>query len=178
MRTSDLRLALRDLRRRPTFAATVILTLAIGIGATTAAFALVESVFFARLPVRDQDRIVAMWTFNRDVSTYARWPVTWESRVLVADHSRSFAAVTAYNDPRAMAARYGDRTVQIVRTLVAGNFFDVLGAEASAGRLLRADEDVRGGPDIAVVSHSLWQHQLGGDARAVGRMLFLDGTPH
>lgn len=178
MLTSNLRLTVRDLKRRPSFAVTVVLTLTLGIGATTAAFAFVKSVFFARLPVRDQAGVVVMWTFNRDVSTYPHWPLTWESRLLVTQHSRSFAAVTAYNDPHLMAARYGDRTVPIARALVAGNFFDVLGAQATAGRLLHPEDEVRGGPDIVVVSQSFWQHQLGADAGVIGRLLYLDGAPH
>jgi hypothetical protein len=134
MLPSNLRVVLRDLKRRPTFAAAVILTLGIGIGATTAAFAFVRSVFFAQLPVRDQARVVVLWAFNHDVSMYPRWPLTWESRLLVADHSRSFAevaAVASYTGSRSV--RYGDRTFPVARTLVDGNFFDVLGSYLSLG---------------------------------------------
>ena len=179
MLPSNLRVVLRDLKRRPTFAVAVVLTLGIGIGATTAAFAFVRSVFFAQLPVRDQANVVVLWAFNHDVSTYPRWPLTWESRLLVADHSRSFAevaAVASYTGSRSV--RYGDRTFPVARTLVGGNFFDVLGSRASAGRLFHADDEVPGGPDIVCVSYFFWQHALGGDPRAIGRLLLLDGTPH
>lgn len=75
MHAFEFRLALRGLRRRPTFAAAVVLTLSVAIGATTAAFALVDAVFLTKLPVRDQDRLVVMWSLKPDISGFPRWPI-------------------------------------------------------------------------------------------------------
>ncbi len=121
------RLVLRDLRRRPTFALTVILTLAIGIGATTAAFALVESVFLRRLPIRDQDRVVSLWaTKAPDRIPYIPWDVQQQIR----DRNGPIADAAAYwvgFDP--YGARYGTRLLHLVRVPVSGAFFGVLGVQ-------------------------------------------------
>lgn len=144
MGLTDARLSLRHLKRRPTFAATVVLTLGIGIGATTGAFAFVRSVFFARLPIRDQTRVVVLWSFNHDVPMDPRWPLTWESRLLVADHSRSFAEVTAVGSYTLnTAARYGEHTFPVARTLVGGNFFDVACTNLAGLLLSRGVERAR-----------------------------------
>jgi putative ABC transport system permease protein len=179
MLLADLRLVLRDLRRRPMFAATVVLTLAIGIGATTAAFALIDAVFLTRLPVRDQGRVVGMWP--RDPRGFlAQWPVPWGIQQRLIDRRRAFSGVAAYrfNEPYGFAARTGDRTVHVAVTAVDGHFFDVLGVHPELGRLIRPDDDVPGGPDLVVLSDHVWRADFGADAAILGRLIFFAGGWH
>lgn len=92
---TNVRLALRDIARRPTFAAAILLTLTISLGATIAAFAFIDAVFLTRLPVRDQNRLVVM-TAKNDAGQ-DQYPVTWEKRAQLAQRQRAFSSVTAFS---------------------------------------------------------------------------------
>ncbi len=177
MHAFDLRLALRELRRRPTFAAAVVVTLAVAIGATTAAFALVDAVFLTRLPVRDQDRLVVMWSLKPDISQFPRWPIPWDMRPIMLQQSNALTNIATYyfGGPSATGARYGERTVQLSATAVSGNFFDVLGVQPGFGRLLHADDDLAGAAPVVVISDRAWHQQFGADPQVIGRLLLLDG---
>jgi putative ABC transport system permease protein len=179
-RFSNVRQVVRDLVRRPMFAATVILTVAIGIGATTAAFALIDAVVLTRLPVYDQGRIVAMWANSPTAAFGGQWPVPWGIQTRLADRGRAFAGVAAYRagEPYGFAARSGDRTVHVAVTAVSGNFFDVLGLNPELGRLIRPDDDESGGPDIVVLSDRVWRDDFGSDPAVLGRLLFFAGGWH
>jgi putative ABC transport system permease protein len=159
------------------FAATVVLTLAVAIGATTTAFALVDAVFLTRLPVRDQDRLVVMWSLKPDISQFPRWPIPWDIRPIMLQQSNALTAIAIYgfNAPAPAGARYGSRTVQLSVTPVSGNFFDVLGVQPRLGRLLHADDDVAGAPAVVVIGDRAWHQQFGADPHVVGRLLLVDG---
>jgi hypothetical protein len=103
------RVVCRDLRRRPMFAATVVLTLAVAIGATTAAFALVDAVFLTRLAVRDQDRLVVMWSLKPDISQFPRWPIPWDIRPMMLQQGNALTSIGIYefNAPFPLGARNG-----------------------------------------------------------------------
>ena len=176
---SHLRLVLRGLRRRPTFALTVVVTLSVGIGAVTAAFALVDAVFLTRLPVRNQDRLVEMLTTS-SARGVPRFPVMWDVPDRLRARHDVFDGVGAFRfeDPYPFAAREGGRTVHILATGVDGEFFDVLGVRPELGRFLRDDDNVRGGPDLVVLSDAVWRHDFGADPNVVGRLLFFAGGPH
>jgi hypothetical protein len=175
----NLRLAVRDLRHRPTFSATVVLTLAIGIGATTAAFALVNAVFLTPLPVRNQNALVEMRATD-PARGFPRYPVVWDVPRLLLEHRHSFLAVSAFraNDPYPFAARDGAHTVHIAATGVDGNFFDVLGVRPSLGRLLQPKDDVPDGPDVVVLSDRVWHRDYSADPHVIGRLLFFAGGAH
>jgi putative ABC transport system permease protein len=180
---ANLRFALRDLRHRPTFAATVVLTLAVGIGATTAAFALVDAVFLSRLPVQDQDRVVVLSSTppSRWAATTSPWPVPWGIGRVLAEQHRAFegvAGVWTGSKPSPYAARYRGRTLHVGRASVSGNFFQVLGVHPAVGRMLEPGDDVTGGPSVVVLSYRLWHTQLGGDPQVLGQLLFFEGIPY
>ncbi len=128
---TNVRVSLRDLRRRPTFALAVVLTVAIGIGAATAGFALVDAVFLTPLPVRDQSRLVTLR--GTPPAQYAfvdePWPVPWELRRSLDERPATFVGVTAYRvgEPYPVEARDGGHALHLRKTSVAGNFFEVLG---------------------------------------------------
>ncbi len=178
---ADLRLAARDLVRRPLFTATVVLTLAVSLGATTAAFSFIDAVFFTRLPVRDQNRLVVMAAVDPSRSWLGQpWPVPWETRSRLAERRGAFDDVAAVVSWGAypFAARDGDHIVHVRRSQVSGNFFDVLGARPVVGRLLRPDDDIKGAPATVVLSERVWRRDYGADPAIVGRLLFFAGGSH
>ncbi len=159
------------------FAATVVLTLAVAIGATTTAFALVDAVFLTRLPVRDQDRLVVMWSLKPDISQFPRWPIPWDIRPIMLQQSSALTVIAIYgfNAPAPVGARYGSRTVQLSVTPVSGNFFDVLGVQPRLGRLLHANDDVAGAPAVVVIGDRAWHQRFGADPHVVDRLIMVDG---
>jgi putative ABC transport system permease protein len=176
-----LRLALRDTLRRPIFAATIILTLAIAIGSTIAAFAFIDAAFLTPLPVRDQDRLITLDAQNpRAGFVSAQWPVPWTALLQLGERRHAFAGLTGYVNvgPYPFAARDGDHVVHINRSSVAGNFFEVLGTRPQLGRLLRPEDDVLGAPDVVVLSDALWRHEFGADSTIVGRVIYFAREPH
>ena len=174
------RLSLRDLRHRPAFAATVVLTVAIGIGAATAAFALVDAVFLTPLPVRDQGALLML--AGKPPANYADlhmpWPVPWELQSILDQRRGVFAGVTAYRsgEPYPYEARDGKRTLHVDKTAVAGNFFQVLGVRPALGRLLSPTDDVPGAQDVVVLGNELWRNGFGSDPGVVGRLVFFAGA--
>lgn len=176
MLISHLRLVLRDLRRRPTFALTVVLTLAVGIAATTAAFAFVDAVFLRRLPVQDQDRLVTLWA-RGSAPEDSEFPLPWDTQRLLLLQPNTFAAVAAWHfgEPWPYAARDGNRTLPLERTAVSANFFEVLGVRPELGRLLVPDDDTPGGPDLLVLSDKVWRRDFGADPHVLGRRLAVVG---
>ena len=176
MAFTNARVFLRDLRRRPTFTATVVLTLALGIGATTAAFAFVDAVFLRRLPVHDQDRLVTLWA-RWSAPEDSEFPLPYDTQQLLLLHPNTFAGVAAwhYGEPWPYAARDGNRTLPLARTAVTANFFELLGVQPEVGRLLVPDDDAPGGPDLLVLSDKVWRRDFGADPHVVGRQLVLVG---
>ncbi len=178
---TNARVSLRDLRHRPTFAATVVLTVAVGIAAATGAFALVEAVFLTPLPVRDQSHVVVLTGAPPSdwAGAKAPWAVPWEVRRLLDDRRRVFAGVTGYRtpEPYPYEARDGTRILHVEKTAVAGNFFEVLGVNPALGRLIDPGDNVPGGPDVTVLSNELWRSEFGGDRNVIGRLIFFSGAP-
>jgi predicted permease len=155
----------------------VVLTLALGIGVSTAVFTVANTMLVQRLPVRDQDRIVAMWGATGDGS-FANFP-------LRVDEVREFARATnalesiafhGYEGSAASAFRDNGRTYRISRSLVSGNFFDVLGVQPVIGRVLRDEDDVAGATSVGVISHRLWQQRFGGDTSVLDASIVMHET--
>ncbi|MGH8189235.1 MAG: ABC transporter permease, partial [Steroidobacteraceae bacterium] len=162
----DLRYALRDLVRQPGFAVTAILTLALGIGATTAIFSVVNAVILRPLPYEDADRVVAVANFyaargGRSMSVSAQDFHDW------VDQSRSFAALAYYTGGEtsmtvAGSADYGSP----IR--VTPGFFATLRARPQIGRLLSAEEERPGGPLAVVITDAFWRRQFSASRSALG----------
>ena len=177
---TNIRLSLRDLRHRPAFALAVVLTVAVGIGAATAGFALVDAVFLTPLPVRDQGRLVTLAGTPpaQYATTHETWAVPWEIRRLLDERHAAFAGVTAYRirEPYPVEARDGRHTLHLSKTSVAGNFFDVLGLRPALGRLLNPADDVPGAADVVVLGNQVWRNDFGSDPDVVGRLIFFGGA--
>jgi putative ABC transport system permease protein len=175
--TRNLRWAMKGLRRTPGFTAMSILTLALGIGLSTAVFTVAQAMLLRRLPVLDQDRLVVLWGETRD-GNFDNYPVT------VAD-VREFArrsvalqqvAFVAYEGATQKPVREGDQISRYRQSLVSGDFFDVLGVRPLLGRALRPDDDIVGAGPILVLSHGVWQRRFGGSPEIVGRQLLMHET--
>ena len=166
----DLRYAARALRKQPTYALAAILTLALGIGANTAIFTVVNATLLQRLPVPDRDRLVYVQREkNGGVFPYPMYTA-------LRDGTQTFDGVAAWSGFVASlnAGNGADRTLGY---LVTGNFFDVLGLAADRGRLLSPADDVTpGGHPVVVISRELWQTRFAGRPDIVGHEIRLNGN--
>jgi putative ABC transport system permease protein len=172
----DLRLAMRAIRRRPLFAAAVVGTVAIGVGANTAIFSVVNGVLLRPYGWRDGNRVVVIWDARpgegRDRirttgPTYRDWK----------DRATSFSAMSA-----TMAASWtlggdGADPVRVDGVQADADYFRVLGVEARLGRVFRPEE-IEAGADVAILSDALWRTRYGSDPGVVGRTVDLDDRPY
>ena len=183
MRTllQDIRYGLRVLWQKPGFTAVAVLTLALGVGANTAIFQLIDAVRLRTLPVKDPGRLVGVQLADMSKARgmfASDYPIVtngiWEQ---VRDRQEAFEGVFAWSPDTLNLARGGE--ARFARALwVSGDFFNTLGVRAELGRVLNKDDDRKGcGSPVAVVSHAFWRREFGGDAGAVGRTLSLQGHP-
>src|SRR2546429_474497 len=167
----DVRHAARSLLRTRGFSLTAILTLALGIGLATAVFTVADALLLRQLPVRDQDRLVVLWGQAPD-RTY-NYPFGLDDAREFARHTRSLERVAffSYYGAGTKPIRDGDEISLLRRSLVSGEFFDVLGARPALGRVLRATDDVTGAAPVLVLSYRAWQRRFGGDPHVLGRQV-------
>jgi putative ABC transport system permease protein len=173
---SDLRLSVRGLARRPAFTAVALLSLALGIGANTAIFTAVKAVFLQPFPVREPERLVAVFTSLEGLP--ALLPVSYPNFVDLRERSRTFSAlITATPVSLSLSGGRGEPE-RIDGEMVSGNYFDVLGVRAARGRTFLAEEDsTPGGHPVVMLSYGLWQRRFGSDPGVLGRSLSLNGHP-
>ena len=163
----DLRYAARMLRKQPGFTIAAVLTLALGIGANTAVFSLVNATLFQRLPVPERDRLAYVNRGTGGVFSYPQYEA-------LRDHAPSFEALAGWGGITA-SLHAGDSAELVSGFIVTGNFFDVLGIQAARGRLLsRVDDQTPGGHPVAVISYEFWQARFGGRPDVVGREIRLN----
>jgi predicted permease len=172
----DLRHALRALLHRPLLFAVAAGALALGIGASTAVFSVVDAVLLRPLPFAEPGRLVLLWQSIPERNA-AFVEVSYPYMLNLRAGSRTMAALAAMAGVNSGFTLGGPEPVRASGRIVTGNFFDVLGAHAALGRTFVEAEDKVGVPRVVVVSHGLWQRQFGGDPRLVGRTLEVDGTP-
>ncbi|MDQ3950732.1 MAG: ABC transporter permease, partial [Gemmatimonadota bacterium] len=170
----DVRYAARGLRARPGFATVVLLTLALGIGANTAIFTVVDAALLRSLPYPDAGRLVHLWESSptgtdRAEASYPDF-VDWQRGQSV------FEGLGGYQT-NAVALTGRDVPLMTLVTYVTPGFFDVLRVRASVGRTFHDGHD-RIGDRVAVLGHGFWRREFGGDPRVVGRTITLGGTPH
>jgi predicted permease len=161
----------RSLRRSPGLATAAILTLALGIGAATALFSVVNAVLVRPLPYARPDSRVMIW------SRWTGFDKTWVSLREVEDYRRlpAFRQVAAWGTDQANLTGDGD-PVRVGVATVTANTFSTLGAEALIGRTFRPEEEAPGASNVVVVSHRLWDGRYGGDPGLVGRTILIDGV--
>jgi putative ABC transport system permease protein len=171
----DVRYALRGMRTRPGFAIAVVLTLALGIGATTAIYSVVQAVLLRPLPYSDADRVVMVWNH------WTNWPRTWLSEPEAYDYAAQteiferFAPFTtgALN----LTSSEGDPE-RVSVGVVSAPLFDVTGVRPLAGRTFTAAEDVANGPRVAMLSEQLWRRRFAEDRSIIGKDITLNGDSY
>src|SRR5262245_61926390 len=169
----DLRLALRALAKTPTFTATVVLTLALGIGFNTAIFSIVDRLLLRPLPYPNGEAVVLLHETrptapHMDVSP-ANW-LDWQR------DSASFDGLAAWTDRNPVTLTGAGEPEQLAGDNVSYEFFRVLGVAPLLGRVFTADDDRQGEPSRAVLSYGLWQRRFGGDPDIVGRTIMINET--
>ena len=167
----DVRYALRTLRKAPTFAATVVLTLALGIGATTAIVAAVTPVLFEPLPYPDSERLVGF--VESAPSSDMRFPTTFGMFTHLSERARSFDAMALMRSWQPVLTGV-DVAERLEGQRVSADYFRVLGVSPALGRGFRAEDDRAGGPAVVVLSHGLWQRRFAGDRAIIGTPIQLD----
>lgn len=170
---NELRFALRSLRRAPAFTAVAVLTLALGIGATTAVFSVVDGVLIRPLPFRDPDRLVMLWHHHARTGD-PRHPISYETYLAVRDQAARLESVSAlipfvWN----VTLRSEEGAERLSAQFVSASLFPALGVAPALGRSFTPDEDHAGGPAAVVLSHRLWQGYFGGDPGLVGESITL-----
>ena len=173
----DLRLALRSLARTPGFAAAAILTLALGIGANTAIFSVVNAVLLRPAPFRELDRVVMVWETDRNSGT-TREPASVPDYLDYRLETASLASLSALMAAQVNLATGDGDPARIAALRVSQDLLPMLGIEPVAGRGFRAEDDAIGAADTAIVSESLARELAGSAGAAVGRVLRLDERPH
>ena len=169
----DIRYALRMLRKSPGFTAVAVLTLALGIGANTAIFSLIDAVMLRMLPVQNPQQLVQI-LFSSPTTSRLRPNVTnpiWEQ---VRDHQDVFDAVFAWS-PTDFDLANGGQENTISGIYASGSYFRTLGVRPAAGRLLAVSDDVRGCSGVAVLGYGFWQSRYDGAASAIGSFIRLNG---
>jgi predicted permease len=168
----DLRFAFRSLTRRKGLFVLAIVTLSLGVGASTALFSLVNGVLLRPLPYRSPDRLAVLWhVFGHGAQDLpAMHPLDYRD---YRDRSKTLEALTIATGQQAILG--GDENPQIVQVgSVAAHFFSFLGIDPLVGRHFLPQEDVPGGPRVVLLSHGLWQSRFGGDPAVVGRTIELN----
>jgi len=165
----DFRLAFRVLTRQPVFLIVAVVTLALGIGANTAIFSILDTVIMKPLPVREPGRLAHLYRQGDDDYTNAIWEQ-------LRDRQDIFSSAFAYGQTEFDLADGGERR-PVKGFYVSGDYFRTLGVPAAVGRVLTASDDRRGGDPVAVLGYGYWQRAYGGDAHIAGRTVRLSGHP-
>lgn len=170
----DIRYSFRSLLKHPGFTAIVVVTLAVGIGASSAIFSVVNTVLIRPLPYAHAERIVAIQAIGRDGKRVQISPANfldWRAQNTVFEH---LAAILTRPANLALA----DQAERLDLAMTSANFFSVFGTEPERGRFFIAAEEQAGHAPVVVVSHALWQRRFGGDESLVGKPITLDGNSY
>jgi len=173
----DIRFAIRLLAKNPGFALAAILTLALGIGANTAIFSVVNGVLLRPAPVAHLDRLMMFWETDRNSST-TREPGSIPDYLDYKARGHSFDTLAGVMASEVNFAASAVDPIQIASLRVSHDMFPMLGISALQGRTFRAEEDTANGPAVALVSESLWRGSLGSRPDVIGQTVRLDDRPY
>ena len=174
----DLRFALRSFRKSPVFVAVAVLSLALGIGANTAIFTLVDQLLLRLLPVKDPQQLVLLWGRGPHYgSNNGRYKLSYPMYEDFRSHNEVFTGMFCRYATDLSVSSQG-KTERVSGELVSGTYFPVLGVGAALGRVFTPDDDrVPGGHPIAVISYRYWQGRFAGSRDVIGKKLLIDGYP-
>jgi len=171
----DLKFAFRGLFKRPGFVAVAVVTLALGIGGSTAIFTVVDAALLRGLPYKSPDRLVHLWektpqsAFSKREFSYPDYQDYQNNNV--------FEGLAAYTGGRVLLSGDGEPE-SVGGPRVNANFFNVLGVDPILGRTFQAGEDQQNGPRVVVLSYGLWQRRFGGDTGVIGKPLTINGDSY
>jgi putative ABC transport system permease protein len=169
-----MRYAIRTLVKQPGFTLVALVTLALGIGANTAIFGIVNGVLLRPLPYRQPDRVVMLW------SHWIHWTKTWVSEPELADYrtqARSLESVAGFSITSFNLTGSGE-PIRVRAAQVQASIFSALGTQPIAGRLFTAEEDQPGSVGVVVLGEGLWRSHFGSDPSVIGRVIQLDAHPY
>jgi putative ABC transport system permease protein len=171
----DLRYGLRMLRKNLGFTIIAVLSLGIGIGATTTVFSVVNAFLFRPLPVKDPDRLVSI--HKPGGGGIGIHTISYPDYLDYLERNEHFSEILAWSEA-ALSLNTGDQPEAAYGMVVSGNYFNTLGVQPALGRVFGPDEDrVRGGHPVTVISFGLWQSHFGSDPAAIGQIIKLNGHP-
>lgn len=173
----DVRYGARSLRRAPGFTTVATITLALGIGATTAMFSVLDAVLLRPLPFAHPDQLVRVF------ATYGSTPGTLQSLsvadfLALRDDARAFSSIASFRVPSdGFSYLAADRPERVYGSIVSADFFSTLGVQPAIGRAFRSGDDTQGAPPLVVLSDAFWRRRLGSDRAVIGKSLEIQGRP-
>ena len=173
----DIRYGIRSLLKRPGFTAIAVITLAIGIGANTAIFSVVNAVLLRPLPFHNAEELVTLWERNPKQG-YEQNPPAAGNYVDWREQNRVFAQMAIYAPSRKFNLSLGDQPERIAGAAVSTSLFELLGVRPVLGRTFSSEEEQPGNDQVALISHNLWQRHFAADRNPVGRTITLDGKTY
>ena len=171
----DLRFGFRTMRKNIGFTAVAVITLALGIGANTAIFSLVNGILLRALPYPESDKLVKMYQQNMKLGLDT-WGLSQADFAAYRDQNKSFESIAVYTGGGANLTG-GPEPERISTTSVSADFFKVLKVNPILGRTFLAGEDTQGKNNLIILTHSLWVRRFGSDPQIIGKTLGLNGTP-
>ncbi|HSE99156.1 MAG TPA: ABC transporter permease, partial [Blastocatellia bacterium] len=173
----DIRYGARMLRKRPGFTLIAVIALALGIGANTAIFSVVNTVVLRPFPYKEPDRLVLLWEKHAMLPDLDRMWVAYPDFLDWRERNEVFERLAAFR-PGSVNLTGGDIPEEVRDGRVSSDLFPVLGIEPLLGRTFLPEEDKPGASPVVVLSHSLWQRRYGSDPEIIGRQVYRDGVSH
>src|SRR5688572_42471 len=172
---NDVRFALKSLARTPGFTLIAVVTLALGIGANTSAFSILNALLLRPLPYADSRELVRIY---RATAQSARGAVSAADYLDLRSQVSGYGDVAAYGVADMSVSEPGQPAEMALALRISANLFSTLGAEPGLGRGFRRDEEVAGNHRVLILSHRYWQNRFGGDGNIIGRTVRVDGEVH
>src|SRR5579862_270060 len=166
---ADIRYALRGFRRSPMFALVAIISLAIGIGANSAIFSVVNALLLRPLPYPEPDGLVVLWLRSPGINIPQDWPSPGQY-IDVQNENHSFEEMSI-SQGRSGTLILNDSATRVEALMTSSSLFHLLGATPLYGRLLRPDEDKPGRTPVVILSHAFWSRTFNADPTVIGRVL-------
>ena len=176
MTLADVRHGVRLLAANPGFTAVAVLTLALGIGANTAIFTIVDAVLLRRTPLADAERLAVVWETDRNTGT-TREPGSYPDFLDYRSRAKTAERIAAFSATEVNYTADGGEPVRLQALAVTSDFFELLGVRPSAGRGFTDAEAREGGASVVVISDTFWTTAFGRSADVLGRTIRIDGEP-
>src|SRR2546423_1640033 len=171
----DIRYGIRSLIKRPSFTSIAVITLALGIGANTAIFSVVNATLLRPLPFKDPDRIVMVWGYIPKLAhTADKFPSSAGNYLGLIKQAQTFQELAAFRQWSWQLTHAGEPE-QLQGVRVSANFFEALGAGPALGQTFTPEQDQEGAAPVAIISHRFWQREFAADQNVLGKNLTLDG---